>query len=76
MENLKKNVATAILRKMCKENSINFENVFISKFGYVETVNFSEKGIHFCKTEYKGIKYKVAYFDGCFKPFIVKEQTY
>ena len=56
---------------MCKENGVNPENVYIKKyFGYVETVNVREKNADYCETEYKGKKYKVDYFSGCFNPYI------
>lgn len=64
-------VLNAILRKICKENDIDINNVFISEFGYVETVNFNKKDADFCSTIYKGVKYKVQYVDGCFNPFIL-----
>lgn len=67
-----KRVLKAILRKMCIENGIDQNNVYINKyFGYVETVNVNKKDVDFCRTEYKGIEYEVKYFDGCFNPFIV-----
>ena len=72
METIKdRRVLKAILRKICKENGIDINNVFISKFGYVQTVNANEKDADFCSTIYKGIKYKVSYLDGCFYPFIL-----
>jgi hypothetical protein len=66
-----KRVLKAILRKICKENDVDINNVFISKFGYVKTVDHSKKDADFCSTIYKGTEYKVKYFDGCFCPFIV-----
>ena len=66
-----KRVLNAILRKICKENNIDINNVYISKFGYIETVNFNKKDADFCSTIYKGAKYKVQHVDGCFKPFIL-----
>ena len=66
-----KRVLTAILRKICKENDIDPNNVYISEFGYVETVNVNKKDADFCSTIYKGVKYKVQYVDGCFNPFIL-----
>ena len=66
-----KRVLKAILRKICKENDVDINNVFISKFGYVQTVDHSKKDADFCITFYKGTKYKIKYFDGCFCPFIV-----
>ncbi len=61
----------AILLKICKENDIDINNVYISEFGYVETVNVSKKDADFCSTIYGGVEYKVTYLDGCFNPFIL-----
>ncbi len=66
-----KRVLNAILRKICKENDIDADNVYISEFGYVETVNINKKDADFCSTIYKGVEYKVTYVDGCFNPFIL-----
>ena len=66
-----KRVLNAILRKICKENDIDINNVYISKFGYVQTIDFNKKDADFCSTIYKGVKYKVQYLDGCFYPFIL-----
>ena len=66
-----KRILNAILRKICKENGIDVNNVFISDFGYIQTVNANEKDADFCSTIYKGIKYKVSYLSGCFYPFIL-----
>lgn len=66
-----KRVLKDILRKICKENGIDIDNVYISKFGYVETVDNSKKDADFCSTVYEGVKYKVQYLDGCFYPFIL-----
>ena len=66
-----KRVLNAILRKMCKENDIDINNVYISEFGYVKTVSFNKKDVDFCTTIYKGIEYKVRYLDGCFYPYIL-----
>ena len=72
METIKdRRVLNAILRIMCKENNIDINNVFISEFGYIQTVNHNEKDADFCSTIYKGIKYKVTYLSGCFYPFIL-----
>ena len=38
-----KRVLNAILRKICKENDIDINNVYISKFGYVQTIDFNKK---------------------------------
>ena len=65
-----KRVLNAILRKLCKENNVDINNVYISEYGYIETVNVHQKDVDFCQTEYKGTNYKVMYFDGCFNPFI------
>ncbi len=64
-------VLNAILRKICKENDIDVNNVYISEFGYVETVDLNKKDADFCSTVYKGVEYKVTYVDGCFNPFIL-----
>ena len=66
-----KRVLNAILRKICKENDIDINNVYISEFGYVQTINHNKKDVDFCSTIYKGIEYKVRYLDGCFYPFIL-----
>ena len=66
-----KRVLNAILRKICKENDIDINNVYMSKFGYVETVDHNKKDVSYCSTTYKGIEYKVQYLDGCFCPFIL-----
>lgn len=66
-----KRVLSAILRKICEENDIDPNNVYISKFGYVETVDLNKKDADFCSTIYKGVEYKVTYVDGCFNPFIL-----
>ena len=66
-----KRVLNAILRKICKENDIDIINVYISKFGYFDTVDHNKKDVSYCSTIYKGIEYKVRYLDGCFCPFIL-----
>jgi len=66
-----KRVLNAILRKMCKENDVDINNVYISKFGYVQTVNHNKKDATFCSTIYKGVEYKVQFVSGCFNPFIL-----
>jgi hypothetical protein len=66
-----KRVLNAILRKICKENGIDVNNVYISKFGYVQTVDINKKDADFCSTVYEGVEYKVQYLDGCFYPFIL-----
>jgi hypothetical protein len=66
-----KRTLKAILRKICKENDIDVNNVYISKFGYVQTVDLNKKDADFCSTVYKGVEYKVQYLDGCFYPFIL-----
>ena len=73
METIKdKKILKAILRKICKENDICIDNVYISKFGYISTVDHSKKDADFCRTIYRGIEYQVKYVDGCFNPFIFK----
>lgn len=69
-----KRVLNAILRKLCKENDVDSENVYISKFGYVQTLDHSKKDVDFCSTEYNGKNYKVQYVDGCFNPFIIEQK--
>ena len=66
-----KRVLKSILRKICKENGIDVNNVYISKFGYVQTVDIDKKDADFCSTIYKGVEYTVRYLDGCFYPFIL-----
>lgn len=65
-------VLNAILRKMCKENEVDIDNVFISDFGYVQTVDIRKKDVDYCTTIYKGKNYKCMYFSGCFNPYIVE----
>lgn len=63
----------AILDKLCIENEVPRENVWINEpYGYVENM-VNKKDVDFCTTTYRGRKYKVQYFSGCFYPFI-KEQ--
>lgn len=64
-------IGNAILRKMAKENDFDINNVYLSPFGYINTVDFSKPDADRCETEYKGKKYKVTYIDGCFNPFII-----
>lgn len=66
-----KRVLNSILRKICKENDIDINNVYISEFGYIKTVDINKKDADFCGTIYKGVEYKVRYLDGCFYPFIL-----
>lgn len=66
-----KRILKAILRKICKENDIDVNNVYISKFGYVKTVDLNKKDADFCSTVYEGVEYKVQYLPGCFYPFIL-----
>ena len=66
-----KAVANAIIKKMCKENNVDIDNVFFSQFGYVETVDTNKKDLDFCRTEYNGVNYQVLYVSGCFYPFIM-----
>lgn len=64
-------IGNAILRKLCKENNVDLNNVCLNPtYSYVETVNFDKADVDFCKTEYKGNTYKVQYFSGCFNPYI------
>ena len=64
-------IGNAILRKLCKENNVDLNNVYLNPiYSYVETFNIHETDVDFCKTEYKGNTYKVKYFDGCFYPYI------
>lgn len=69
-----KRLLNAILRKLCKENEVDINNVYISKFGYIQNIDNSKKDVDFCSTEYQGQKYKVQYMDGCFYPFIIKQE--
>ena len=65
----------AILRKMAKENDFDINNVYIDKdYKYIHTVDVSKKDADYCKTNYKGINYKVQYVSGCFNPFIVEDK--
>jgi hypothetical protein len=65
-------VGNAILRKMAKEFGFDIENVYLSEYGYVQTIDISKPDADFCKTEYKGAIYRVEYVSGCFNPFITK----
>ena len=66
-------VGNAILKRMAEENNFDINNVFIHvNFKYIDTIDISKNDVSYCVTEYKGNKYKVKYFDGCFNPFIVK----
>jgi hypothetical protein len=66
-------IANAVLRKMSKENNFEIENVYFDQcYKYINTVDINKPDADLCKTEYKGNRYKVKYFDGCFKPFIVR----
>ncbi len=62
----------AILHKMCKENDVDISNVYISSFGYIQTVDMNKKDVDFCKTEFCGKKYEVKYVSGCFYPYILE----
>jgi hypothetical protein len=71
VRNLK--MATNILNKICKENGIDPENVYINEsYSYVETVNVNKKDADYCTTDYRGQLYEVQYLSGCFNPFIVR----
>jgi len=63
---------TVILKQLCKEHGVDEGNVFISDFGYVCTVDHGKRDVDFKSTVYRGIKYQVKYFDGCFNPFIIE----
>ena len=67
-----KRVLNAILRKICNENDVDINNVFISEFGYIKTVDLNKKDVDFCSTIYKGVEYHVSYVSGCFYPFILQ----
>ena len=68
------NVLNAILRKLCKENDVDINNVFIHPdYKYVVTGNTSKPDVDYLKTTYKGVNVKVAYISGCFYPYIVLE---
>ena len=72
MKASEKKKLTTILKKLCKEHGVDEDNVFISDFGYVETVDHSKKDVDYKRTIYRGVEYQVKYFDGCFNPFIVE----
>lgn len=61
-----------ILDKLCVENGVERDNVYISEFGYVCTVDMNKKDVDFCSTEYGNKRYKVVYYSGCFNPFIAE----
>ena len=66
-------VGNAILRKMAKENNFDIDNVWMhTEHKYVCTMDHDQKDADFCITQYKGSKYMVSYFSGCFNPFIEK----
>lgn len=65
-----KRVGNAILRQMAKENNFDIENVYLSEWGYICTIDINKNDADFCSTIYKGNKYKVTYFSGCFNPYI------
>lgn len=65
-------VGNAVLRKMAKECGFDIDNVYLSSYGYVCTVDINKPDADFCKTDYKGITYRVEYASGCFNPFITK----
>ena len=62
----------AVIRKICKENSIDNSNFAIycnENFDYMEYNN--EISITLLSTTYKGIKYTFEYFSGCFNAYMV-----
>lgn len=61
-----------ILDKICLENGIERNNVYVSEFGYVCTVDMNKKDADFKSTIYGNKKYQVQYVSGCFNPFIVE----
>lgn len=63
-------VGNAILRKMAKECGFDIDNVYLSEYGYVCTIDINKPDADFCKTDYKGVSYRVQYISGCFNPFI------
>ena len=71
MKTREKKFLTKVLHKMCEENGVNKDNVYISDFGYIETVNVNNKDVDFCKTEYNDCIYSVEYHSGCFNPFLI-----
>lgn len=69
-----KTIANAILRKMARECGFDIDNVYLSEYGYVCTVDINKPDADFCKTDYKGVMYRVEYLEGCFNPFITITQ--
>jgi len=74
MKNIDKRLLNAILKKLCKENNVDIANVYISDFGYIQTIDHSKKDIDFCSTEFNGKTYKVQYVSGCFNPYIIEQK--
>ena len=67
------NKITKVLTKMSLENDFDIDNVYVNPdFKYIETNDFDKKDADFCSTTYRGDKYKVRYFSGCFNPYLVK----
>ena len=65
-----------ILKAMCKENDIDYENVFINKtYGYIETLDYTKKDVDFCRIVYDGWEYDVRYVSGCFNPYLFKSKV-
>ena len=62
----------AVIRKICKENSIDNSDFAIycnENFDYMEYDN--EIRITLLSTTYKGIEYTFEYFSGCFNAYMV-----
>jgi hypothetical protein len=67
----------AILKKMCVDNNVNPNNVYIDKkFGYIKTVDFDQKDVDFRSTTFNDVEYVCKYQSGCFYPFLfIKERN-
>ena len=62
----------AVIRKICKENSIDNSDFAIycnENYNYIEYDN--DISITLLSTTYKGIKYTFEYFSGCFNAYMV-----
>ena len=64
------NTINAILRRVSKLNNCKGE-LYASKWHYIERT-VVEDNCHFFRFKYKGELYSSKYFDGCFKPFVIK----
>lgn len=70
------NIGNAILRQIERENNVSENNNYLdSTYKYVQQIQCTRFGFFdasYHTTTYKGMKFKVSYFSGCFYPFIVR----